>query len=307
MYHCTISLFRKEDYCNVCAWRSRPTIIDNWPGDIDKIIAIDENGTCDLNSIKKIFKNDSVKLLKAYKDTSKYMHERWFTITGVVLKKVDFPNFKEEVNAIKYRHWDNGIYDYKSGKRRVVFHSREIRRKEGPFNPKVVDYAQLQNDISLMIKSTDFRIYSSSIDKINHVFTYSKPFHVYNLNLNFIIERFCWELNRNNESGIILLESRGKKEDLRILRYLTNLIDNGNNFKSKEHFSGIKGVYFNPKWCLEKNKGKASYILLELADVVSYPIFKYTKTNNKDKAFLTFEDKIYNYPYYNGYGLKKFP
>jgi len=56
MYYCTISLFRKEDYCNVCAWGSRPTIIDNWPDDIDKIIAIDENGTYDLNSIKKIFK-----------------------------------------------------------------------------------------------------------------------------------------------------------------------------------------------------------------------------------------------------------
>lgn len=292
----------------MCAsWKIRPTLIENWPDNIDKIIAIDENGTCELNSFKKVRINNPVNFSKACTDSTRYMNERWFTITGVVMDREIFPYYRESINEIKYEYWNDGVYDYRSGTRRVVFHSREIRRREGPFNPKLIDYKNFINDISIMIKSTNFKIYSSSIDKINHISQYSNPFHVYNLNLNFVIERFCSELNRNNENGIILLESRGKKEDMSNLNYLINLINNGNNYKSKDHFSRIRGVYFNPKWCFEKNSGKASYILLELADIVSYPIFKYTKTNRKDQAFLTIENKIDNYPHYYGYGLKKFP
>lgn len=288
-------------------WRIRPTLIEEWPPEIDKIIAIDENGNSELTDVQKLFKGKPLEKMKACMDMNAYMHERWFTITGIVMKRPDFPIFKESINKIKYKHWDEGIYKYKNGERRVVLHSREIRRKEGPFNPRLINYSVLVNDIASMINNTNFKIYSSSIDKIQHISRYAYPFHVYDLNLNFIIERFCWELIRKKETGLILLESRGEKEDMKILKYLVNLLNNGNNYKPKEHFSRIKGVFFNPKWCFGKNNGKASFILLELADLVSYPIFKYAKTGIKDQAFLALERKLVNFPVYNGYGLKMFP
>lgn len=288
-------------------WKKRPLLIDYWEEDIDTVMAIDENGTTDLTGVRNLFAADHLELMKACFHTDSYMHERWFTITGVIMDRGNFPSFKDAITTIKLAHWHNGLYDYKQGQRRVVFHSREIRKKEGPFNPKLIKTKDFVMDISSLIKNQNFDIYSSSIDKIKHIARYTKPFHVYNLCLNFIVERYCRELNRKGKTGILLLESRGKDEDAMILEYLVDLLENGNNYHTAEHFSQIKGVYFNPKWCFNKNHGKASFILLELADIVSYPIFKYIKTNKKDIAFEVLEPKLQNYPSYNGYGIKKFP
>lgn len=278
-------------------WRKKPTEIEYWDEEVDSILAIDENGTTDLKGVRK-------NILNIYKDRTH--NDRWFTITGVEIKKQDFIQYKDNITSIKYNHWQDGCFNYKNGRKRVVLHSRDIRRKEGPFNPKFINYSELMEDINSLVVNTPFMIYSSSIDKAEHVIKYTNPYHVYNLCLNFIIERYCLNLNRNGQSGIIMLEARGKKEDKQILRYLVNLLEQGNNFHQSEVFSCIKGIYFNPKWS-KSNKNQLSYIQLELADLVSYPIHKYAKFEKKDQSFLCFENKFYNYPLINGYGLKIFP
>jgi hypothetical protein len=287
-------------------WNKRPTLINEWDESIDYILAIDENGTTDLEGVKSLFDNP-FKLIAAGLDKTVYMHERWFTITGSMLERSQFPRFKDRINTIKYANWEDGMYEYKQGERRVVFHSREIRKKVGPFNPNLINTSKLMGDISSMISDLDFRIYSASIDKIEHISKYNNPYHVYNLCLNFIVERFCIYLNSKNKSGILLLESRGKAEDANVLKYLNGLLNNGNNYHDKNHFSCIEGVYFNPKWCFQKNNAKASFILLELADLISFPIYKYIKTGSKDLAFEALERKLQNYPHFHGYGIKKFP
>jgi hypothetical protein len=288
-------------------WRKRPTLIDEWDESIDYVLAIDENGTTDIEGIKSEFDGNLFKLLSAGYDKNILMHERWFTVTGVMLERSQFPIFKDKINTIKYAYWQNGIYKYKQGERRVVFHSREIRKKEGPFNPKHIEYPKLMNDISSMVREIDFTIFSASIDKIKHINKYARPYHVYNLCLDFVVERYCRFLNSNNKTGILMLESRGKEEDSFILKHLIKLIESGNNYHDKSHFNCIKGVYFNPKWCFIKNNAKASFIILELADLVSFPIYKYIKTGNKDLAFEALERKLQNYPYFHGYGIKIFP
>jgi len=288
-------------------WRKRPSLIDEWEESIDCVLAIDENGTTDLEGVRNIFSSNLFGLLQASYDKSLYLHERWFTITGVMFERSQFSTFKDKINTIKYAHWEEGMYKYKQGDRRVVFHSREIRKREGPFNPKLINYPNLMGDISSMINELDFRVYSASIDKIQHIVKYTNPYHVYDLCLNFIIERFCRYLNSNNKKGILMLESRGKEEDAKVLKFLVDLLDEGNNFHNKSHFECIKGVYFNPKWCFAKNNAKASFILLELADLVSYPIFKYVKTGSKDLAFEALERKLHHYPDFHGYGIKMFP
>lgn len=44
---------------------------------------------------------------------------------------------------------------------------------------------------------------------------------------------------------------------------------------------------------------------IELADLCSYPIFKYIKTGQKDIAFKTIENKLMGYPEYEGKGIIK--
>lgn len=286
-------------------WRNRPTLIENWDEDIDTFMAIDENGTTDFKGIQKKVNED---FFATFRDQSKIVlpYDRWFTITGVVMERNNFAIFKDTMNGIKYNYWNEGKYQYKKGLKRVVFHSREIRKKEGPFNPKFINYGELMNDISSLVEKTSFKIFSSSIDKLTHILSYSNPFPAYNLCLEFIIERYCRYLRSTGKTGMLLLESRGKKEDKIILEHLVDLLENGNRYWRAEDFQCIKGVYFNPKWCFNQ-ENQTSFVLLELTDLVSYPIFKYVSMDKKDRAFEVIEQKIHNYPQYSGYGLKKFP
>lgn len=105
-------------------------------------------------------------------------------------------------------------------------------------------------------------------------------------------------------TGVLVLESRGINEDRIILEQLKLLLENGNDYFDCDDFNNIKGVYFNPK--RTKNK-KKSYWQLELADLYSYSVHKFVKTNEKDANFLAFEDKIMGFPNYEGKGIKIFP
>lgn len=289
------------------SWRDRPTIITEWPEEIDTIMAIDENGTNDLKGLLRLkdkyffkFLTDNISDIKIDQGM------RWFTITGVAMERNNFPSFKENIMSIKTNYWYNGLYQYKGVDKRVVFHSREIRKSEGPFNPKLINYAGFIADLTRLMRETPYTIYSSTIDKVKHIQKYSSPFPIYNLSLDFIVERYCIELSREGKSGALLLESRGRKEDFKILRHLSKLLSEGNKYNDASHFECIKKVYFNPKWCYFNDYHK-SFIQLELADLASYPIHKFNTTGTKDQAFETIENKIYNYPHFTGYGIKVFP
>jgi len=278
-------------------WWEAPTLINYWPRDIDTIMAIDENGTTDLKGIKqKVF--DNLFGLGQLPE-----EHRWFTITGVVMEKAHFPSFMDNITTLKNAYWKDGKFKYKNGLKKVVLHSREIRKKEGPFNPNLIDYEKFIVDLTSLINNTQYIIYSSSIDKIEHIIKYFNPFHPYELCLTFIVERYCRYLNERNKTGILLIESRGKKEDRQILNHLVGLFQKGNSFYPPTHFSCIKGVYFNPKW---KDNGN-TYVNLELADLVSHPIHQYVKTNKANRAYQVIQKKIYGYPNIMGYGLKVFP
>ena len=265
-------------------WMEHPKILHNISSEIDCILAIDENGIPSLNNLINP-KNDLL---------------QWFTITGVMFSKSSLEDFINNIKALKNKYWEQGLYN----KKRVVFHSRDIRKKIGPFNPKKLDYDAFIDDLNDLFVNSDYTIYSSSIDKFSHVRTYVTPFPVYDLCLEFLLERYCYHLNSNNFSGIIVVESRGDKENKLLLNSACKIITNGNRYKDSSFFTRIKGIYFNPKRTSDKRK---SYPQLELADLISYPIHNFVKTNTKNDIFKLIEDKFYNYPKYEGYGMKILP
>lgn len=265
-------------------WKVRPTVLQNIDSKTEYILGIDENG---IPSLKDLLhpKNDLL---------------QWFTITGVLLSRTDLVNFITEITKIKNKYWKNGYFN----KKRVVFHSRDVRKKIGPFNPKIIDYSNFQNDLNTLISESEYTIFSSSIDKFSHVRSYVTPFPVYDLCLEFLLERFCFKLNSCNKNGIIVVESRGDRENQLLLDAALHIIKYGNRYHEPSFFSKIQGIYFNPK---RTKNNKLSYPQLELADLVSYPIHTYVKSDVKSKEFLSIEPKIYNYPMYKGYGMKIIP
>ncbi|MFV9511795.1 DUF3800 domain-containing protein [Tepidibacillus sp. LV47] len=274
-------------------WKKRPTILNYWPDNIDFIMGMDENGTADLKSIRKIIdKNQTVP-----------QPSKIFTLTGVVTNLEEYERLKNLMNDIKFTYWKEGLYPYKDAEKRVVFHSKEIRKKESPFDK--IDYKSFITDLSRMIERAPGKIISASINKEEHYKKYVNPYHPYHLTVDFILERYCHRLNELNKDGIILLEARGKKEDKFVLKHIVEVIENGTIKKPASHFRHLKGAYFNPKWS-DIDNGKKSFVILEYADLVSYPIYKYFVYNTKDLAFEVVERKLFKYPNYIGWGLKKF-
>ncbi|RJG26724.1 DUF3800 domain-containing protein [Paenibacillus thiaminolyticus] len=278
-------------------WRSRPRIIEYWPDGVDYIMGMDESGTADLVSISR--------KVAAGKEDEIDFTMRDFTLTGVIVDQNRYDELKRVVNEVKFKHWDQGLYRHNGREKRICFHSRDIRKKSYPFNnidPEILTY-----DLTNMIESVNAKIISCHIDKLAHYKRYINPIHPYHIAVQFILERYCKGLNDGDMTGVVMLESRGKKEDKFVLDYITHIIDNGTNQNPASHFRNIRGVYFNPKWW-KNDDDKSSFIILEYADLVSYPIHKEHRhsTNERavDPAFSIVERKFYNFPNYLGWGLK---
>lgn len=276
-------------------WRNRPTTIDVIPNDVDYVISIDENGTSNLK-----------KALQA-KRTGKVVtdSEKHFAVTACVIRTRDFTSTAEMVLDLKRRYWKDALFSYGNQDKRVCLHSKEIRSRKEAFHPDVIDYNSFILDLSQLIEQIPMTIYSSHIDKVRHVNQYTYPDSPYDLCMNFVLERIMRDIG-SNEKCLVILESRGKKEDLEILNQIKYLIDHGNRYNPASRFSKIHGVYFNPKWS-SLFQCQKSYWSLEIADICSYPIYKFFAHGTRDKAFDTVESKFKGFPNYIGKGLKSFP
>lgn len=276
-------------------WRNRPTHKENWPEDVDYMMFIDESGDSNLSPIlKKIQNNKPIK-----------MEEKYFTITGIVIKKENLPKMREDILNLKKKYWDDGKHKYGNIERRVCFHSYEIRKRKNAFNPNIMDYNSFISELSETIDGIPFIVFSSTIDLEAHCNKYISPAHPYNLCLNFILERLV-KYFLNDKKAAIMIESRDKRKDKELLDFIKRKIECGTSYVDKSYFKKIKGVYFNPKWCKSSMEQKSFYGL-EIADLVSYPIYKYCRDHKKDKAYQSIENKIYGFPYYSGKGVKIFP
>ena len=220
-------------------------------------------------------------------------------MTGVLIAGEDGEGIISDMMTIKHKYWENAMFN----DQRVVFHSRDYRKKIGAFNPKIIDYPKMSMELLRFIECANFTIFSSGIDKDFLTTRYCNPYPVYWFSLVFLIERYAFYLEERGKTGIIVLEARGRKEDLNLLRDIVPKIESGTNYVSDSTCSRIKGVYFNNKRTADK---KQSYPYLELADMIGYELHNKICKNIESDLYRKVESKIYNYPNIEGYGLKKF-
>ncbi|MDG2980923.1 DUF3800 domain-containing protein [Latilactobacillus curvatus] len=252
---------------------------------VDYIISIDETGTPTLKNLSPDSPN----------------HQRWFTISGCILKLTELNANADKVTQFKDKYWKNGIYN----DHRVYLHSRDIRRRQGPFRMGPEIHSEFIEDLNLMIKDLDFSICSASIDKYAHFNQYVYPQPVYQLALLFLLERIAIFLNKTSSNAVILLECRGWKEDNELLSQVVNILQTGTSYHRPSDMKCIAGVYFEHKLTSEKLK---SYWPFELADIISYRINRYSISKQKNDTFTVLEPKIIGYPsHIYGRGIKIFP
>lgn len=251
---------------------------EKWDKNIDSILFLDENGTPSLKNINN--------------------NNEWFTMTGIMFYKEHGYKSNKELNDLKGKYWKNGCFKDK----KVVLHSRDIRKKEGSFNPKMIDIESFKENLIQIISDSEFLVFSSSINKKFLKTNYLYPYPVYSYCLTFIIERYVCFLRDNRIKGALVLESRGKREDTELYAKIKLLLDEGTKFV-KGPYSEIVEVYFNNK---RTKDNLDAYPLLEVADIIGYEIFKFVSKNIKSKLYTLISFKFYNYPRIKGYGLKIF-
>ncbi len=275
-------------------WTEKPTKIKKWEKDIDYVMFVDENGNSDVKDILKcISKKQEIDV-----------NNNFFTITGVVFTKQQYLIAKNKLNELKLKYWENGTYLYNENYKKVCFHSREIRRKTGAFDTKLIDYDSFIVELSELIDNLNYKIISITIDKKEYLLKHYQ-FNVYNTAMCFLLQRYIYVMPSNCK-GLIMLEARGKDEDYLLLNEMKHIIfETGiKNITSEELQKKISGIYFNPKW---NNVYDSTFSGLEIADLSSYPIHKYVRNKKKDQSFLILEKKIDKYPNYMNKGIKIFP
>lgn len=276
-------------------WTEKPIMQRNWNSNIDYVVFLDENNCEDMTNIaNKISRNIPVT-----------NDEKFFTLTGCIISKAEYAKLRNDFLDLKNKYWVNGKYTNKYEKQSYVcFHSNDIRRKQLPFSPALIDCNIFGNELFKTIQNIDFKIISITINIYDYLLQNYK-FSLYHTSFDFLLERLIYTMPSNKKIAL-MLEARGKKEDKRLHEHICSVItSNGvKNITSSELSHKIVGVYFNPKW---KGNDMPPFAGLELADLCSYPIHKFIKTGNKDNLFLAIEQKIDCYPNYMGKGVKVFP
>ena len=275
------------NYEDLSGWKERPTLASVLPKDIQYAVFFDENGSPEVKSIDRAIKSTTIPNDK----------DRYFGLCAVVIKKENLSKIRESFVNLKHEY-----FHYLVDPLCVCLHSRDIRRSDGYFSDKCIDRTSFAMSIGKLISNSNFGIYYALIDKFFLRMKYPS-YNAYQLALIFIFERIC-KFTLNGESAFCYLESRGKKEDKRLLKNIVDIYENGTRFAKPYQIQRIKGVYFNPKQDIELHH---SYFGLELADLCAYPIYKYCVYGTRDTAFECIAPKIYGHPHYDGRGIKVMP
>lgn len=283
------------------SWQSRPTILDYWPEGVEYMMFVDENNSSSLRNIRRTLRTKQQVAL----------NDKYFTVTGCVLNREDYPSIRWNIQALKNKYWEDGLYFFEKEQRykRVCFISHDIRNRRGPFSLQENEYKEFITDLSTFLTNLHCVIFSVTINKEEHCRRYVDPDHPYHLSIDFILERYGkFFLRTQNAKGIVLLEARGRKDDKRLLDHFRNKLTFGTRYAIARELRNISGVYFNSKWS-SKHTDLASHFGLEIADLFSFSIHKFCRSgcSVKDAAFNVTELKLYGYPDYFGHGLKIFP
>ncbi len=220
-----------------------------------------------------------------------------FVLCGVIISEQSYLSIGQTMEKIKKKFW---------GEKKVIFHSRDIRKCEKEFQI-LFDQGikkEFYSAINDLVASSNYTIIASAINKANHIKQYGKlASDVYEIALSFIVERsifFLDDLPNKPHLLDVVIEQRGKREDARLHEHFQKLCSRGTGYVSPERIQTYcQSIAFKSK--------TADVNGLQLADLIAYPIARYVLDSKRaNPAFDVLESKIYAKKGQR-YGLKVFP
>ncbi len=220
-----------------------------------------------------------------------------FVLCGVIISEESYAQTSTRMNDLKRRFW---------GEKKVIFHSRNIRKCEEEF--QILFDQEIKKEfyeaVNGLVSSSQYIIIASAINKENHIRQYGKlASDVYEIALSFIIERAVFFLDdepAQDKHLHVVIEKRGKREDLSLHEHFQRLCSRGTGYVSSER---IKGYQLDIEFKAKKDDVNG----LQLADLIAYPIARYVLDPKRaNPAFDVLDPKFYAKSG-RRYGLKVFP
>ena len=178
------------------------------------------------------------------------------------------------------------------GDKKVIFHSRDIRKCEKEF--QVLFDLDLKKrfyaGINHIVADSDYTIVASAIQKNAFIEQFGKlQDDVYEVALSFVIEQAVIILQDRDKVAklSIIIERRGHKEDKQLDDHFQRLCARGTGKLSAEVLRQVNtGFTFRNK--------KENINGLQLADLVAYPIARYViEPDRANPSFEILKPKIY--------------
>jgi hypothetical protein len=160
-------------------------------------------------------------------------NHRYLSLTGVIMPlQYEQEDFTALLCAIK-----RDVF----GSSNVVFHRRDILNANAPFEALkgAEKRARFNNSILELIEDAKYRAFTVVLDKQEHKRKYTVwRFHPYHYCLTVTLERYVQFLATHREVGDMMVESRGRKENMQLERAYRQIWQNGTDHVPASRFQG---------------------------------------------------------------------
>ena len=240
----------------------------------DYVACFDENGSASavLQMFKAVVSNQPVD-----------ENRRYFTLTCCLFNKREYNFSKDIISQLKNQY-------FKKEKKPVVLHTRDIVKKLGPFNFGTDSkYDKFINSLSNTIHLVKCKIISVTFDLYSYVKQNYKH-DPYTVAFDIIIQGLCMSVKKDKKIALVF-ESRGKNEDKELFKHIYKIINITGCKRTKKEIirNHFNEVFFNHK---VSKDGLVAYPGIEIADLCSYPIYRFMRFNNEGKDFEEVKNKI---------------
>jgi hypothetical protein len=203
-----------------------------------------------------------------------------FVLAGVIFD-ADYYQKQAEERVRKFKERLFGTQD-------IILHTADMYRNKNGF--EVLKNSKFREkfyaDLNRLIDNLDFSIVASCIHKSKHFERYGiSAIDPYLLSLEFVVERFIFSLEDDNETGTIVAESRGTQLDNQLELAWLNLKIKGTRFISPTRIPQ-KIADFK---IVSKSKAVGG---LEIADLVASPIGRNIMNKSGKEDFKIIQKKL---------------
>ena len=191
-------------------------------------------------------------------------NHRFLSLTGVIID-LDFVSdtLHPEMEVLKVRYFGSHPDEP------VILHRKELVNCKSPFRAlKDPEFrAAFDRELLTLMANWEYTVITVCLDKKRHRDTYTTwRYDPYHYCLAVLLERFNFWLNRRQDRGDVLAESRGGKEDRRLKDSFHRLWEQGTEYVDPEQFQRS----FTSRQLKVKPK-TANISGLQLADLIAHP------------------------------------